>query len=99
LGENDRKLSAANCQTRKEAQSMITAAYEKSLLSLRRHLVNYRPELERALAAINVLETASPDSDEFSDALAILHVSATVLEPYSEGIIEAIDRYTEDLPD
>lgn len=77
---------------------MITAAHEKSLVSLRRHLANYRPELEKAIAAVKVLETANPESDEFSDALAILHVSATVLEPYSEGMVEAIDRYTEDLP-
>jgi hypothetical protein len=40
-----------------------------------------------------------PESTEFSNALAELHVCATVLEPYSEGMVEAIDRYTEDLPE
>jgi hypothetical protein len=54
--------------------------------------------MEKALAAIAILETTAPDSDEFSDALA-LHVGATVLEPYSEGMVIAIDEFTEDQPD
>lgn len=78
---------------------MTNAAYQKSLLSLQAHLADYRPYLERAIAAVNILETADPKSEEFSDALAELHVSATVLKPYSEGMVEAIDQYTEDLPD
>jgi hypothetical protein len=78
---------------------MTTVAYQKSLVSLQRHLVDYRPYLERAIAAINILETTDPTSEAFSDAMAELHVSATVLEPYSEGIVEAIDQYTEALPD
>ncbi|MBC7970964.1 MAG: hypothetical protein H7Z11_12735 [Verrucomicrobia bacterium] len=78
---------------------MTTVAYQKSLVSLQRHLVDYRPYLERAIAAVKILETTDPASEEFSDALAELHVSATVLEPYSEGMVEAIDQYTEDLPD
>ena len=76
-----------------------TTLYEKSLTSLRRHLEEYRPQLEKALAAVKVLETAAPDSEEFSDALAELHVGATVLEPYSEGMVIAIDEFTEDQPD
>jgi hypothetical protein len=78
---------------------MTTVAYQKSLVSLQRHLVDYRPYLERAIAAVKILETTDPASEEFSDALAELHVSATVLEPYSEGMVEAIDQYTEALPD
>ena len=76
-----------------------TTSYEKSLRSLQAHLADYRIYLERAIAAVNMLETADPASEAFSDALAELHVSATVLEPYSEGMVEAIDQYTEDLPD
>lgn len=71
----------------------------KSLDTFKRHLEDYRPYLERAIAAAQILQTTDPTSDKFSDALAELHVSATVLEPYSEGMVEAIDHYTEDLPD
>ncbi|HIK16020.1 MAG TPA: hypothetical protein IGS53_12150 [Leptolyngbyaceae cyanobacterium M33_DOE_097] len=78
---------------------MTSAAYQKSLVSLQHYLAEYRPYLERAIAAVKVLESANPESEEFSDALAELHVSATVLEPYSEGMREAIDQYTEDLPE
>lgn len=77
----------------------MTVTYDKSLEILKVHLAEYRPQLEQALAAVKVLETAAPDSEEFSDALAALHVGATVLEPYSEGMVIAIDNYTEDLPD
>ena len=55
--------------------------------------------LARAIAAVKTLKIADPDSEEFSDAIAELHVCATVLEPYSEGMRESIDRYTEDLPE
>ncbi|NJN87643.1 MAG: hypothetical protein HC881_16710 [Leptolyngbyaceae cyanobacterium SL_7_1] len=55
--------------------------------------------VEKAIPAVQTLQTTDPTSNEFSAALAELHVSATVLEPYSEGIVEAIDHYTEDLPD
>jgi hypothetical protein len=77
----------------------MTITYDKSLELLKVHLAEYRPQLEKALAAVKVLETAAPDSDEFSDALAELHVGATVLEPYSEGMVIAIDEFTEDQPD
>lgn len=76
-----------------------TVIYKKTLELFQAHLADYRPYLERAIAAVNILETADPTSEAFSDALAELHVSATVLEPYSEGMVEAIDQYTEDLPD
>jgi ABC-type transporter Mla subunit MlaD len=77
----------------------MIALFEKSLTSLNRHIADYRPQLERALAAIAVLQSTDPNSEEFSQALADLHVAATVLEPYSEGIVAAIDRFTEDRPD
>jgi hypothetical protein len=76
-----------------------TTAYEKSAVSLQRHLEDYSTYLERAIAATKILQTVDPQSEKFSDALAELHVSATVLEPYSEGMVEAIDQYTEDLPE
>ncbi len=78
---------------------MITTALEKSFISLKRHLKEYLPQLESAIAAIKTLETSDPNSEEFSQALADLHVTATILEPYSEGIVEAIDRFTDDRPD
>ena len=78
---------------------MTVVAYQKSLASLQRHLDDYQLYLERAIAAVKILKTANPGSEEFSDAIAELHVCATVLEPYSEGMRESIDRYTEDLPE
>ncbi|UBF25003.1 hypothetical protein K9N68_25695 [Kovacikia minuta CCNUW1] len=77
----------------------MTITYDKSLELLKVHLSEYRPQLERAIAAIKVLETTDLNSEEFSQALADLHVAATVLEPYSEGMVEAIDQFTEDRPD
>jgi hypothetical protein len=77
----------------------MTVTDEKSLTSLKRHLADYHTYLEKALAAVKILETAHPQSEAFSDALAELHVCATVLEPYSEGMVEAINQYTEELPD
>lgn len=78
---------------------MTAIAYQNSLVSLQRHLDDYQPYLDRAIAAVKTLKTANPNSEEFSDAMAELHVCTTVLEPYSEGMRESIDRYTEDLPE
>ncbi len=77
----------------------MTVIYGKFLISLKRHLADYHAYLEKALAAVKILETVEPQSEEFSDALAELQVCSTVLEPYSEGMREAIDPYTQDLPD
>lgn len=77
----------------------MIALFEKSLTSLKRHIAEYRPQLERAMSAIEVLQSADPNSEEFSQALADLHVAATILEPYSEGIVAVIDQFTEDRPD
>jgi hypothetical protein len=77
----------------------MSTTIDKSFLSLKRHIAEYLPQIERAIAAIHTLNTATPESEEFSQALADLHVAATILEPYSEGIVEAIDRFTEDRPD
>lgn len=77
----------------------MTIIQSKSMETLKVHLAEYHTYLDRSLTAVKVLETTDPESEEFSDALAELHVCATVLEPYSEGMVEAIDQYTEDLPD
>jgi len=45
------------------------------------------------------LKSANTESEEFAQALADLHVCATVLEPYSEGMAEAITQFTEEQPD
>jgi hypothetical protein len=78
---------------------MTTAVLEKSLTSLQRHMAEYRPQLEAAIAAIHQLQNSNPDSEAFSQALADLHVAATILEPYSEGMVEAINNFTDDRPE
>lgn len=78
---------------------MMTTALEKSFLSLKRHMADYLPQLETAIAAIQLLETSDPDSEEFSQALADLHVAATILEAYSEGMVETINHFTAARPD
>lgn len=62
-------------------------------------MAEYRPQLEKAIAAIQILEVADPDTEEFSQALADLQVAATVLEPYSEGMIALIEQFTDDRPE
>ena len=78
---------------------MTTLALEKSLSSLQRHMSEYLPQLQAAIVAIDQLRENDPDSEEFSQALANLHVAATILEPYSEGMVEAIDNFTDDRPE
>lgn len=38
--------------------TITTVTYDKSLELLKVHLAEYRPQLEKALAAVKVLETA-----------------------------------------
>jgi len=78
---------------------MTQALSEQSLAKLKRYLSDYQPQLEKAIQAIQVLKSANTESEEFAQALADLHVCATVLEPYSEGIVEAIDQFTEEQSD
>ena len=78
---------------------MTTLALEKSLTSLQRHMSEYLPQLQAAIVAIDQLRENDHDSEEFSQALADLHVAATILEPYSEGMVEAIDNFTDDRPE
>lgn len=78
---------------------MTQAISQSPLTRLKRYLSEYRPELEKAIAAIQTLEAPDADGESFSQALADLHVCATVLESYSEGIVDAIDQFVEALPD
>jgi hypothetical protein len=78
---------------------MNCAISQPSFKRLQRFMADYRPQLEKAITAIQVLEAPDADEETFSQALADLHVSATVLESYSEGMVEAIDQFTEDQPD
>ncbi|NMF82861.1 hypothetical protein [Nodosilinea sp. P-1105] len=80
---------------------MTQAISQSSLTRLKRYLADYRPQLEKAIAAIQILETQGSDANEeaFTQALADLHVCATVLESYSEGMVDAIDQFTEEQPD
>ena len=70
-----------------------------SLPRLKRYLADYRPQLDKVLKAIQILESPDADEESFGQALADLHVCATILEAYSEGVVDAIDQFTEDLPD
>jgi hypothetical protein len=45
---------------------MTTLALEKSLTSLQRHMSEYLPQLQAAIAAIDQLSENDPDSEEFS---------------------------------
>ena len=77
----------------------MTSAYKHPLERLDIFVKEYKERLEQALSAIAVIEKADIESEDFSQALADLHVCATVIEPYSEGLVEAIDQFTEDRPD
>jgi hypothetical protein len=78
---------------------MTSVISQSSMDRLQRYLTEYRPQLEKAIAALQILETPDVDEEAFSQALADLHVCATVLETYSEGMVDAIEQFTEDLPD
>jgi hypothetical protein len=77
----------------------MTTIYKNPFKRLEIFLNEYQPQLEKALNAIQVVKSSDPDSEEFSQSLADLHVCSTILEPYSEGMVEAIDQFTEDRPD
>lgn len=78
---------------------MTPSISQASMARLQRYLTEYRPQLEKAIAAVQILETPNVDEEAFSQALADLHVCATVLETYSEGVVDAIEQFTEDLPE
>ena len=77
----------------------MIATTQKPQENLKQFLSEYKPQLEKALKAIKILDSSAPDSEEFTDALANLQVSATILEPYSEGVVEAISQFTEAMYD
>jgi hypothetical protein len=77
----------------------MTVVYKDPFERLEVFLDEYQPQLEKALNAIQIIKNTDPNSEEFSQAIADLHVCSTVLEPYSEGMVEAIDQFTEDRPD
>ena len=77
----------------------MTAIYKKPFDRLEIFLDEYQPQLEKALNAIKIIKSTDPDSEDFSQAIADLHVCSTILEPYSEGMVEALDQFTEDRPD
>ena len=77
----------------------MTAIYKKPFDRLEIFLDEYQPQLEKALNAIKIIKSTDPDSEDFSQEIADLHVCSTILEPYSEGMVEALDQFTEDRPD
>jgi len=78
---------------------MTTTLLDRALISLKRHVADYLPYLEMAIAAIKIIESADPDSEAFSQALADLQVAATVLEPSSQGLQLVIEQFTESRPE
>ncbi|MEB3311590.1 MAG: hypothetical protein VKJ02_15295 [Snowella sp.] len=77
----------------------MTAIYKHPFDRLQIFLDEYQPQLEKALNAIKIIKNTDPDSEEFSQAIADLHVCSTILEPYSEGMVEALDQFTEERAD
>ncbi|MGL5033581.1 MAG: hypothetical protein ACRC6M_07245 [Microcystaceae cyanobacterium] len=77
----------------------MTTIYKKPFDRLEIFLDEYQPQLQKALDAIKIIKNTDSDSEEFSQAIADLHVCSTILEPYSEGMLEALDQFTEDRPD
>jgi hypothetical protein len=77
----------------------MISLYKNPYERLEIFLNEYQPQLEKAIQAIQALKNTDPNSEEFSQALADLYACSTVLEPYSEGMVEAIDQFTEDRPD
>jgi len=83
----------------KKIKVMTRTVSPSSFTRLKRYLAEYRPQLEKAITAIRILETPDADQEAFTQALADLHVCATVLESYSEGMVDAIDQFVEASPD
>ncbi|NJN20594.1 MAG: hypothetical protein HC812_04580 [Leptolyngbya sp. RL_3_1] len=73
---------------------MTQVISQSSFTRLKRYLDDYKPQLEKAIMAIHTLEAPYVEEEVFTQALADLHVSATVLESYSEGMVSAIDQFT-----
>lgn len=71
------------------------ATLNGSMGPLKNDLNDYRPQLERAITAIQVWETSNSKSEEFVPDLTDLQVCATILDPDSEGLVAAIDQFTE----
>ena len=77
----------------------MNALYKKPFDRLEVFLNEYQPKLELALKEIAVLRSADENSSEFSDALAELYTCVTVLESYADGVVKAIDQFTDDRPE
>ncbi len=77
----------------------MTVIYKKPFDRLEIFLDEYQSQLEKALNAIKIIKGTDPDSEDFSQAIADFHVCSRILEPYSEGMVEALDQFTEDRPD
>ncbi len=75
----------------------MIATHQKSSQKFKQFLADYKLQLEQAIKAITILDSSDPNSEEFTDALANLHVCATILEPYSEGMVDTINRFTEEM--
>jgi hypothetical protein len=52
----------------------MTAIYKKPFDRLKIFLDEYQTQLEKALNAIKIIKNTDPDSEDFSQAIADLHV-------------------------
>ena len=52
----------------------MTAIYKNPFDRLEIFLDEYQPQLEKALNAIKIIKNTDPDSEDFSQAIADLHV-------------------------
>ena len=66
----------------------MIATTQKPQERLKQFLSEYKPQLQKALDAIQILNSFEPDSEEFTDALANLQVGATILEPSTYFLTE-----------
>ncbi len=70
---------------------------QKSSERLKIFLADYKHQLAKGIDAIKILDSSEANSEEFIEALANLQVCVTILEPYSEGMVEIINNFIENM--
>ncbi len=78
----------------------MTAIYKKTFERLEIFLDEYQPQLEKALNAIKVIKNTDPDSEDFPrrSPIFMFALRSWNLIQNSEGMVEALDQFTEDRP-
>jgi energy-coupling factor transporter ATP-binding protein EcfA2 len=73
-------------------KSIRIRTLNQGLFKLKKQLYNYRSQIDKAQDAIQVLEAASLDSDQFSQSLKQLDSYSTNLEEHLSQILEGINQ-------